>query len=190
VRSIKKVVGLLIFAIFLPLLLSGCFEPPQYYDAGDDFVFTMLDGSEKHLSDYRGKVVILDMWATWCGPCIFQMTELAKIYENYSRNELEILSVDIDSRETVQVILEFINEFEFLYNIDLTWVFGLDTNGSIWEKYVLEDGGIPTIYIFDQNGNVHFSHEGITVFTEIPEGWPSYQAPPPILYSYIEELLD
>ena len=139
-------------------------------DTGEDFTFTLLDGTKKHLSDYRGKVVILDMWATWCTPCQFQMIELKKAYDNYSRDELEILSIDIDTSETSQQIQSFIEEFKNQLDIELDWIFGMD-DGSIWEKYMIS-GGIPTLCIFDQDGKTHFTKEGIAVFSEIPAGWP------------------
>ena len=186
----KEKVSILIYILFLILLisiLSGCFDTSEK-DEAHDFVFTALDGSEKHLSDYRGKVVILDMWATWCGPCQFQMTELIKVYENYSKADLEIISVDIDPRETSQQIQSFKLEFEQEVGTELNWVFGID-DGSIWEKYKLENGGIPTLYIFDQKGNIHFSEEGLAVFSEIPEWWPETQPLPTKLAPKIEELL-
>jgi len=140
------------------------------FDSGEDFVFTSLDGAEIHLNDYRGKVVILDLTATWCQPCQYQMLELKKIYENYSRDDLEILSIDMDSRETAQQLQSFKDAFKE-YGYELNWVFGMD-DGSIWEKYK-KGGGIPTICIFDQKGKLHFSKEGICIYSEIPQGFPS-----------------
>lgn len=158
----------LIIIIILVLPLSGCIETTN---DGEDFVFTLLDGTERHLSDYRGKVVILDMWATWCTPCQLQMIELKKVYENYSRNDLEILSIDIEQSESASLIQSFIEEFKNQLGIELNWIFGMD-NGSIWRKYMTGQGAIPTLYIFDQKGNVTFTHEGVSVFSEIPPGWP------------------
>jgi thiol-disulfide isomerase/thioredoxin len=169
-------------------LLSGCLDSSDG-NGGEDFIFTMLDGAKKSLSDYRGKVVILDMWATWCGPCKFQMVELKKIYENYSRDVLEILSIDVDQYETSYDIQEFKDEFMLDYDIELNWVFGMD-DGSVWEKYKFEDEGIPVVSIFDQRGNIYFSNEGVAVFSEIPVWWPEDVPEPPKLAPYLEELLE
>lgn len=187
IRLIEKS-SIIVLTLLLLSLLSGCFAPSEN-DGGKDFVFTTLDGTTKHLSDYRGKVVILDMWAIWCGPCQFQMTELKKVYENYSRDVLEILSIDVDQYETSYDIQVFKDEFMLDYDIELNWVFGMD-DGSIWEKYKLEDEGIPAVYIFDQRGNIHFSNEGVAVFSEIPEWWPEDVPEPAKLAPYLEELLE
>ncbi|MCX6667051.1 MAG: TlpA disulfide reductase family protein [Euryarchaeota archaeon] len=162
IRSVKKL-SLIVLFIFLLSALSGCLQSSKNNDTNDDgenFTFTTLDGTEKHLSDYRGKVVLLDMWATWCGPCQLTMIELKKAYENYSREELEIISVDIDLGESAQLIQSYREWFDQNYNIELDWIFGKD-NGSIWNKYRMSiPGGVPTLYIFDKNGKIYYSKEG------------------------------
>jgi len=165
----KKISVIIILIVILISFLSGCFENDEE-DEIHDFVFTGLDSSEKHLSDYRGKIVILDMWATWCGPCMAVMPELKKIYENYSRDDLEILSINIDPSESIQLIQSYRAWFAEEYGIELDWVFGMD-DGSISEKY-MKEGAIPTVAIFDQKGRLHFRKAGICAYTEIPLGFP------------------
>ena len=76
--------------------LSGCTENSRTnIDSGEDFKFQGLDGTLLYLSNYRGKIVILDMWATWCTPCGYQMLELEKIYNHYNKEVIEIISIDI-----------------------------------------------------------------------------------------------
>ena len=159
-RNIKIIISIL---ILVTLLFGGIYTLAtlKKLDQGNekDFTFTSLDGNEIHLSSYRGKIVILDMWATWCNPCRSQMTELKKIYEYYPREKLEIFSIDVDTSETLQQIKDFRGAFKNQEGIELNWIFGKD-DGSIWKKYMTGDGGIPTICIFDQEGNLNFQEEG------------------------------
>ena len=149
--------------------LSGCTENSNNnVDSGEDFKFQGLDGSLLYLSDYRGKIVILDMWATWCSPCKYQMIELQEIYDSYTRDTLEILSIDVDPSETLQQIQDFILTSRSQDGIDLNWIFGKD-NGKIWEKYMTNDGGIPTLCIFDQDGNLYFQDAGYKDATVISQ---------------------
>jgi thiol-disulfide isomerase/thioredoxin len=156
----KGIIGILILVI---LLVGGIYAlvTLKELDQGieEDFIFTSLDGNEIHLSSYRGKIVILDMWATWCKPCRSQMTELKKIYEHYPREKLEIFSIDVDTSETFQQIQDFREVFKNQEDIELNWIFGKD-DGSIWQKYMMSNGGIPTLCIFDQEGNLYFQDEG------------------------------
>lgn len=174
----------IIILIFLLSLMSGCTDSEENND-GEDFEFTLLDGTIKHLSDYRGKVIILDMWATWCGPCAYQMQELRNIYDAYDRNDLEIISLNVDTRENSQIVNDFIEAFKNQYGIELDWIFGQD-DGSVWEEYKMVSGGIPTLYMFDQKGRIHFSHEGVAFFSEIPQGLPDDSV---ILKPKIDELI-
>jgi len=155
------------------------------HDVGEDFTFTTLEGKEKKLSNYRGKVVVLDLWATWCEPCQTQMLELRKIYQYYDMTELQILSVDVGIGETASQIIDFKQQFAN-YGYSLDWTFGLEKDNL--DEYMPESG-IPTLVIFDQQGNLKYRHVGFSFFNEIPDNFPANQPKPPLLKEKIDELL-
>lgn len=155
-------IGSILLLIFVVIVIGSIYastisnHSPPLNDKGEDFAFTRLDGSVNNLKDYRGKIVILDLWAIWCQPCQYQMLELEKTYNNYNRNELEIISINIDPRESIQQIKDFIDQFtEYGYRLD--WIFGIENDNL--DKYNPE-GKIPALSIFDQNGNLYYSEVG------------------------------
>jgi peroxiredoxin len=71
-------------------------EAPRVGRLAPDFVVTTLDGREVRLSDYRGHVVFLNFWATWCGPCKVEMPAMDRLYREYRRQGFSILAVSTD----------------------------------------------------------------------------------------------
>jgi len=160
ISGIKKPsVLFLVFLFFFLTVFAGCTEEKS--TTGEDFAFTTLDGETKHLSDFYGKVIVLDCMAVNCQPCMFQMFELKKISENYSKNDVIILSIDVwvSSGETASMLQDTIDEFKNQVNVTLDWTFGLDDlHGTIQNTYA--SAGVPTLYIFDKKGNIYYSHVG------------------------------
>ena len=119
---------------------------------GYDFAFVTLNGATKHLKDYRGKVVLVDLMATWCQPCHMQMAELEKVLKHYG-NKITIISIDTDKRDTPAKIRatfsEHINE----------WTFGMDKYGIAERFWVMS---IPTLGIFDKYGRLQYLRPGLT----------------------------
>jgi thiol-disulfide isomerase/thioredoxin len=162
----KKPVLILVFLFFFLTVFAGCTE--QKSNTGEDFVFKSLDGEAKHLSDFYGKVIVLDCMAVNCQPCMYQMLELKKISENYSKNDVIILSVDVwvSSGETASMLQDMIDAFKNQINLTLDWTFGLDgLNGTIQKTYA--STGVPTLYIFDKKGNIYYSHVGYEPYTDL-----------------------
>jgi thiol-disulfide isomerase/thioredoxin len=167
ISGIKK--PLVLFIVFLFVFLTafaGCTE--ERITTADDFAFTTLDGETKHLSDFYGKVMVLDCMAVNCQPCMFQMFELKKISENYSKNDVIILSIDVwvSSGETASILQETIDAFKNQVNMTLDWTFGLDDlQGTIQNTYA--STGVPTLYIFDKKGNIYYSHVGYEEYSSL-----------------------
>ena len=160
ISGIKKPPVLFLVFLFVFLtVFAGCTEKKS--NTGEDFSFTTLEGETKHLSDFYGKVIVLDCMAVNCQPCMFQMFELKKISENYSKNDVTILSIDVwvSSGETASLLQDTIDAFKNQVNTTLDWTFGLDDlQGTIQNTYAT--AGVPTLYIFDKKGNIYYSHVG------------------------------
>lgn len=138
------------------------------HSTGDDFTFTTIDGQTKHLSDYRGTVIVLDCMAVNCQYCISQTFVLKEISENYSSDNVTILSIDVwvSSGETASLLQQFIDAFKDQVNITLDWTFGLDDrNGTIQKTYA--PVAVPILYIFDKKGNIYYSHEGYEDYSSL-----------------------
>ncbi len=112
-----------------------------------DLKFKAFDGSEVDLQKLRGKVVLIDFWATWCGPCMAELPSVLKAYEQYKEKGFEIIgiSLDEDSAELTRV----------LKTKKITWPQYFDGKG--WEnpyakKYGIE--GIPTMWLVNKAGMV------------------------------------
>ncbi len=70
--------------------------------AAPDLSLTMLDGKVVKLSDLKGKRIVLDFWATWCGPCVEEIPEFVRLYKETTRDDLEIIGISDESEETLK----------------------------------------------------------------------------------------
>jgi len=117
-----------------------------------DFTLTQLDGSELRLSSLRGKVVLLDFWATWCEPCREEIPHFVKLQQKYGSQGLQIVGVSMD--DTVDPVRPFAEKFQINYPV----VMG---NASIGELYggVL---GLPIAFMIGRDGRIGRKHIGAT----------------------------
>lgn len=110
-----------------------------------DFTLSTVDGKKLTLSDYAGKVIILDFWATWCGPCRKGIPEFVKLYNDYKNRGFVIIGVNLD-RGGGDKVKSFVKDMKINYPV----VFG---NQRIKQDF---GGirGIPTAFIIDKKGNI------------------------------------
>jgi cytochrome c biogenesis protein CcmG/thiol:disulfide interchange protein DsbE len=135
-----------IFFILIGKDTNFDFTRPPAVAAGTsapDFSFPDLDGKIVNLSDYRGKLVLLNIWATWCRPCVSEMPSMERLYSKFKKEDFEILAVSIDIKGK-KVVAPFME----LHNLSFKAL--LDTQGTIQETY--QATGIPESFIIDKNG--------------------------------------
>jgi thiol-disulfide isomerase/thioredoxin len=120
-------------------------------DRAPEFSAPRLDrGGKVKLSDYRGKVVYLDFWASWCGPCLVSLPLLEQMRSDFPPDQFQIVAVNLDT-ETAKAK-------RFLAKTKVRYPSATDPNGSIPERFGLET--MPTSYLIDRDGVVRYVHAG------------------------------
>ncbi|VEF46531.1 alkyl hydroperoxide reductase/ Thiol specific antioxidant/ Mal allergen [Bacillus freudenreichii] len=112
-----------------------------------DFELATLSGETVKLSDYRGKKVILNFWATWCPPCRAEMPHMQSFYEQNKDKGIEIVAVNLTSMDNGKMQID-----KFKKEYGLTFDILLDEDGDIGMQY--QAFTIPTSYIIDSNGKI------------------------------------
>jgi peroxiredoxin len=119
-------------------------QGPEVGKLAPDFKLQSLDGQTVSLGDFRGNPVLLNFWASWCGPCRFEMPFLQEIFESkeWSGKGLVILTIDIGENPSVVK--------EFMENYDLSFPALLDTDQNLALEYNIR--AIPTTFFIDKDG--------------------------------------
>jgi peroxiredoxin len=119
--------------------------PPKTSQPAPDFVAKNLKGQDVKLSDFNGKVVLLNFWATWCGACIEEMNSMQNLYSTLQADGVEVLAVSIDrwNEDRIQ---------EYVKNKKLTFPVLLDQDQKVRKKYHVM--GLPTSYLIDGEGKI------------------------------------
>ena len=121
--------------------------PTPFPDELLNVALTTLDGNSLKLSDLRGKVVVLNLWATWCGPCRREIPDFIEIQKDYE-GRVEVLGITSeDERNTAESVKEFVKEFKMNYKV--VWV---DAKG--WEAFLAPRYSIPQTYVLGPDGNL------------------------------------
>jgi len=131
-----------------------------------DFELETLDGTTIKLSDLKGKNVIINFWATWCGYCVLEMPDLQKLQDAYKDEDLLILAVNVG--ETKEVVQKFMEENK----LNLTVL--LDTDSSIANLYGLRS--FPSTIAVNKNGEIVTGYVGMLTYSQMEK-----------LYGYFEQ---
>lgn len=146
------VVGLALFAWLMSVIRGFTPSTLLVDEKAPLFTLTDINGADFSLDDFKGKVVILDFFATWCGPCRTQMPHLSQICEKYNNSKVIVISISIDPRtDTLEKLKQFASDN------DMTWIVARDTT-EVSKSYRVTK--IPTLFIIDQKGIIRYVHVG------------------------------
>jgi thiol-disulfide isomerase/thioredoxin len=148
--SISKVLGIgFLVLIVLVIGVFAALQNTQPSNTGElPSLYTLTDAD---FGEFKGRVVVIDCFATWCGPCVGEILHLTEIVNTYDDSEVAVISVGSSSDSEIEL-----SQFKKDYNMD--WLVARDTVG-VFNKYGVQ--AIPTIVILDQTGNIHYQHVGL-----------------------------
>ncbi len=145
--KLKKLIVALVFSVFAASSLASSGMEGQL---APDFALKSSTGENLRLSEFRGDVVMINFWATWCGPCRQEMPLLDELYSRYQRVGFSLLGVNIDddSSRAMDMIEELGVNFPVLF----------DARKEVSKLYEVE--AMPVTVIVDRTGTVRYIHHG------------------------------
>lgn len=123
-----------------------------------DFNLKDLSGKTVKLSDFKGKVVVLNFWATWCGPCRAEIPALIKARNQYHDKGVEIIGISLDD-DGSESVAAFAKQFKINYPIVIGTLKDVNNYGSF--------DSIPTTFVVDREGKIRSSHLGMVSFGDV-----------------------
>lgn len=147
-RALLAVVAIvLVGAGMVAVLANGGAEGIEVGDRAPTYSAPSLSGGEVSLADYRGRVVMINIWATWCGPCRVEMPSIQEIYDRYREDGFTVLAVSIDQGGGVeQKVRGFVEEYELEFPVLL------DPESRITRLF--RTAGVPETFVIDREGRI------------------------------------
>ena len=145
-------------AVTLVVLLActrdedGQIRPPEVGQPAPAYRTISLTGDSVSLDQVRGRVVLLNVWATWCHPCREEIPILQALHERYAARGLELVGVSVDARGEEATIREFARDFEMTYPL---W---LDPDERVQSTFLAI--GVPATFLIDRGGVLRWRHIG------------------------------
>jgi len=122
--------------------------------------------SEFDLAVYRGKVVLLNFWATWCGPCRVEVPELVKLEKHFKKDELAVVGISVDSRGTPEKVQGQVKRFVKRYK--MAYEVFVDRDLELVKQYG-NFARVPTTFLIDQNGRIAQTYDVPQPYDQLAE---------------------
>ena len=158
---VAAVIGVLALALIAMSRASDDVEHVTIGATAPDFTARTLDDPSvtRTLDDYRGDVVLLNVWATWCIPCRVEMPSMERLHRHFAGRDLHVLAVSIDQPGFEQSIREFVTEY------GLTFEVLYDPGGRIAQTY--QTTGVPYSFVIDRSGTIRKTVLGASDWSSI-----------------------
>jgi peroxiredoxin len=138
------------FAALIALAASTAPAALAPASTAPDFTLHVMDGPNLRLKEQRGRVVMVNFWATWCGPCRQEMPQLNRLYEKYKASGFVLLGVNVDDDQRKAA--------EVAAKLGVTFPVLLDTDKAVSKLYDLST--MPSTVLIDRDGKVRYVHRG------------------------------
>ncbi len=154
--------------LFIILIASFTFnlaqaETIELKGQAPDFTLKTLDGKNVRLGELRGKVIMLNFWATWCGPCRAEMPLLEKLQQRYEKTGFTVLGVNIEDTNN-QDKLDKVSDFAKDKGVSFPVLLDKDKQlvRQIEQLYLSENLPMPTTVFIDRSGKARYLHKGFS----------------------------
>jgi peroxiredoxin len=150
-KGMGRVCGLaMVFAVLQLAAAPAPAAMPAIGSLAPDFTLHTSTGKNLKLSEQRGQVVMINFWATWCGPCRQEMPHLNRLHEQYRKAGFTLLGVNVDDRPGAAQ--------EMANQLGVTFPLLFDTDKQVSRRY--DAGAMPCTLLIDRDGKVHSIHRG------------------------------
>ena len=139
--------------------LSYHLTPVKNVVAASDFELLNMDDEKVKLSDFRGKVVLINFWATWCPPCIRELPSMERLHQQVNADDFKVIAVN--QMENADHVFAFEGQLD----TDPTFDIVFDTTSEVSQSFAVR--GLPTTYLVDKNGNIRYRAVGGREFDHV-----------------------
>lgn len=149
-HAVQASILIVLAALFSPFTVYGARPLEPYTGENKEFSLIDLKGKAHTLSDYKGKVVLVNFWASWCPPCIYEMPELQRLKKHFAERPFEIITIDVGEKKYK------VRKFAKLINLELPVL--LDTDSKTFKQWGVKT--LPSSFLIDSKGQVHYQVRG------------------------------